>query len=100
MYPSSHLKVFIALPLVKTIMKSGLVFTFGDKMWVDVHILSVIGGTRPQVIKLLACSIQLSMKFSLLMKMKMPTNVGIFIFISRENFTLSFAEQENNCTYQ
>ena len=37
------------------------------------------------VIKLFSCSTQLSMKFSLLIKMKMPTIVGIFIFISREN---------------
>ena len=31
---------------------------------------------------------QLSMKFSLLINMKMPTVVGIFIFISSENFML------------
>ena len=31
----------------------------------------------------------LSMKFSLPVNMKMPTTVGIFIFISRENFMLS-----------
>ena len=36
----------------------------------------------PEVIKLLSCSTQLSMKFSLLINMKMPTIVGIFIFIS------------------
>ena len=35
------------------------------------------------------CSTQLSMKFSLLINMKMPTIVGIFIFISREIFMLS-----------
>ena len=29
---------------------------------------------------------QLSMKFSLLINMKLPTNLGIFIFISTENF--------------
>ena len=34
------------------------------------------------------------MKFSLLINMKMPTIVGIFIFISRENFMLSCAEHE------
>ena len=42
-----------------------------------------------KVIKLFSCSTQLSMKFSLLIIMKMPTIVGIFIFISRENFMLS-----------
>ena len=44
---------------------------------------------RPEVIKLFSCSTQLSMKFSLLINMKMPTIVGIFIFISREIFMLS-----------
>ena len=39
---------------------------------------------------LFACSTQLSMKFSLLIDMKMPTITGIFIFISREIFMLSF----------
>ena len=43
----------------------------------------------PEVIKLFSCSTQLSMKFSLLINMKMPTIVGIFIFISREMFMLS-----------
>ena len=66
----------------------------------------------PEVIKLFSCSTQLSMKFYLLINsvllistvvfllssaeskifsayMKMPTLVGIFIFISRENFMLS-----------
>ena len=44
----------------------------------------------PKVIKVFSCSTQLSMKFSLLINMKMPTIVGIFIFISRENLTLSY----------
>ena len=44
----------------------------------------------PEVIKSFSCSTQLSMKFSLLINMKMPTIVGIFIFISRENFMLSY----------
>ena len=42
----------------------------------------------PKVIKLFSCSIQLGMKFSLLINMKMPTIVGMFIFISREIFML------------
>ena len=45
--------------------------------------------TDPRVIKLFSCSFELSMKFSLLIDMKMPTIVGIFIFISREIFMLS-----------
>ena len=36
------------------------------------------------------------MAISLLIDMKMPTKVGIFIFISRENFMLSSVEYENS----
>ena len=43
-----------------------------------------------EIIKKFSCSTQLSMKFSLLINMKMPTIVGIFIFISREIFMLSY----------
>ena len=44
---------------------------------------------------------QLSMKFFLLINIKMPTIVGILIFISRNNFMLSSAVQEEsvNCWY-
>ena len=41
-----------------------------------------------EVVIFFSCSIQLNMEFSLLINMKMPTTVGIFIFISRENFML------------
>ena len=44
----------------------------------------------PEVIKHFSCSTQLSVKFSLLINMKMPTIVGIFIFISREILVLSY----------
>ena len=47
-------------------------------------------GPGHELIKLFSSSAQLSMKFSLLINMKMPTIVGIFIFISRENFMLSY----------
>ena len=36
------------------------------------------------------------MKISLLIYMKMPTIVGIFIFISRENFMLSLVKHEKS----
>ena len=36
----------------------------------------------------------MSMKFSLLINMKMSTMVGIFIFISREIFMLSYGWQK------
>ena len=39
------------------------------------------------------------MKISLLMNMKMPTIVGIFIFISRENFMLNCVEHEKSLKY-
>ena len=53
--------------------------------------------TGPKVV--FSCSTQLSMKFFLLINIKMPTVVGILIFISRKNFMLSSALQEKsfNC---
>ena len=39
----------------------------------------------PKVIKLCSCSTQLSIKFILLINVKMPTFVGILTFISRIN---------------
>ena len=53
----------------------------------------------PEVIKLFPCSTQMSMKFSLLINMKMPTIVGIFIFIGREIFTVSCVYHERICNY-
>ena len=41
----------------------------------------------PEVIKKFACSTQLSKKFILLINVKMPTIVGILIFISMINTT-------------
>ena len=57
----------------------------------QVYIIKYIIQSGPEVIKLFSCSTQLSMKFSLLINMKMPTIVGIFIFMSRENFMLRYA---------
>ena len=70
-YPS----VQYALPMVKN----------GQS---DPETLYIASGTK--AIKLFSISMQLSMKFSLLINMKMPTIVGIFIFISREIFMLSY----------
>ena len=47
--------------------------------------LSTIPG--PEVIKLFSCSTQLSMKFIMLINVKMPTIVGILTFISIINTT-------------
>ena len=58
-------------------------------------LIAVFSGSCPEVIKLFSCSTQLSMKLSLLINMKMPTIVGIFIFISREIFMLCYVSQNN-----
>ena len=47
----------------------------------DPHSLKRTPG--PEVIKLFSCSTQLSMKFFLLIIVKMPTVVGILTFMSR-----------------
>ena len=50
----------------------------------------------PEVIKLFSYSTQLSMNFFLLINIKMPSIVGILIFISRINFMLSSVVQEES----
>ena len=45
-----------------------------------------IEGPGPEVIKLFSCSAQPSLKFILLINVKMPTIVGILTFISRINY--------------
>ena len=47
-----------------------------------------------EVIKLFACSTQLSMKFVLLINVKMPTIVGILIFMNRKNSIISLSEHK------
>ena len=47
-----------------------------------------------QVIKKISCSTQLSMKFFLLLNVKMPIVVGILTFMSRENSILGLSETE------
>ena len=48
--------------------------------------------TVPEVIKIFSCSTQLSMKFSLLFNVKMPTDVGIITFMSKKNGILGLYE--------
>ena len=48
----------------------------------------------PKVMKHFSCSTQLSMKFILPINIKMPTFVGILMFISKINFMLSWVEHE------
>ena len=51
----------------------------------NVKMPTIIPG--PEVIKLFLCSTQLSMKFIMLINVKMPTSVGILSFISMINTT-------------
>ena len=46
----------------------------------------------PEVIKLFSCSTQLSMRFILLINVKMPTSVGILTFMGGKNSILGFSE--------
>ena len=48
----------------------------------------------PEVIKHFSCPNQLSMKFFLLINVKMPTIVGILTFMSRKNGILGLFEPE------
>ena len=48
----------------------------------------------PEGMKEMSCSTQLSMKFFLLINVKMPTIVGILTFISRKNGILGIYELE------
>ena len=51
--------------------------------------------TGPEFIKLFSCSNQLSMKFILLINVKMPTIVGILTIISMINTTSSRLKARN-----
>ena len=46
----------------------------------------------PEVIKLFPCSTQLSMKFFLLINVRMPTIVDILTFINRKNSIINLSE--------
>ena len=61
------------------------------------HKISAKSG--PEVIKLFSCSTQLSMKFFLLINVKMPTIVGILTFRSRKNSILSLSESEKKLNF-
>ena len=58
--------------------------------WTD----CLCGSPDPEVIKLFSCSTQLSMKFFLLIIVKMPTVVGILTFMSRKISILGLSEPE------
>ena len=46
----------------------------------------LLAAPGPEVIKLFSCSAQVSLKFILLINVKMPTIVGILTFMSRINY--------------
>ena len=93
-----------------------------EKCYYSVKKMHLTWSSGPKIIKLFSCSTQLSMKFvllinlkllifensvllniaeheiSLLISIKMPTIVDIFILISRENFMLSWIEHEKSFT--
>ena len=50
----------------------------------------------PKVIKLFSCSPQLSMKFFMLINVKMPIIVSILTFMSRKNGILGRSEPEKS----
>ena len=51
---------------------------------------------RPQGYKTFSCSTQLSMKFFLLINVKMPTIVGVLTFMNRKNSILALSESEKS----
>ena len=50
----------------------------------------------PEVIKLFSCSTQMSMKFFLLINVKMPTIVGILTFMNGKNSILGLSEPKKS----
>ena len=56
--------------------------------------MSLRSRAGPEVIKLFSCSTQLSLKFILLINVKMPTTVGILTFMSRINYQFLSFEPE------
>ena len=62
----------------------------------DASHLGLLVTPCPEVIKHFSCSAQLSLKFILLINVKMPTIVGILTFISRINYRLWHSKPSNS----
>ena len=58
-----------------------------------------ISETGPEVIKHFSCSTQLSMKFFLLINVKIPSIVGILTIMSRKNSILGLSESEKKAEF-
>ena len=56
------------------------------------YFIVTVTKSGPEVIKLFSCSTRLSMKFSPLINVKMPTVVGILTCMSGENNILGLTE--------
>ena len=85
----------IALYQVLTIKRHDKVLKIGIPKIITILVLK-INQFCPEVIKLFTCSTQLSMKFFLLINVKMPTIVGILTFMSGKNSILSLSEPKIN----
>ena len=62
-------------------------------------ILLLLHKTGPKVINLCSCSSQLSMKFFLLINVKMPTIVGILTFMDRKNSILGLSKSAKKLNF-
>ena len=60
------------------------------------YIVPVVVPSGPEVIKPFSCSTQLSVKFFLLMNVKVPTIVGILTFMNRKNIIVSLSEPKKS----
>ena len=86
------------MPFIRSITIAILIRLFSLKQCKNldptVRKISILGinlgeKPRPEAIKLFSCSTQLSTKFQLLIKTKIPKIVGILTFMSKINFVLS-----------
>ena len=66
--------------------------SFDRALWHTDLMVDVSKCPGPEVIKLFSCSTQLSMKFTPLIHVKMPTIVGILTCMSGENSILGLSE--------
>ena len=73
-------------------MKSELISDYSQEIGMRLALESLLRRPVPEVIKLFSCSTQLSMKFFLLINVKMPTIVGILTFLSGKNSILGLSE--------
>ena len=75
-----------------SVTSSTLETNFGLNRDMDINSADFLAQSGPEVIKLFPCSPQLSMKFFLLINVKMPTIVGILTFMSGKNSILGLSE--------